>query len=106
MIEAAIFDMDGTLVDNTAYHVRAFELFCERYGVRDWREKLATAFGKGNDDIMRLIMPEEVIREKGIEALAEEKEGSTARSMPPRSVRWPDCGSCSNGSARQTSAVP
>ena len=75
MIEAAIFDMDGTLVDNTAYHVRAFELFCERYGVRDWREKLATAFGKGNDDIMRLIMPEEVIREKGIEALAEEKEG-------------------------------
>ncbi len=28
----------------------------------------------GNDDIMRLVMPEEVIREKGLAALADEKE--------------------------------
>ena len=28
----------------------------------------------GNDDIMRLIMPEEVIREKGLAALGDEKE--------------------------------
>lgn len=74
MIRGAIFDMDGTLVDNSAVHVRAFEIFCERYGVRDWQEKLAQAFGMGNDDIMRRIMPEAVIREKGLAALAEEKE--------------------------------
>ena len=66
--------MDGTLVDNSAMHVRAFEIFCERYGVRDWREKLAQAFGMGNDDIMRRIMPAEVIRAKGLAALADEKE--------------------------------
>lgn len=66
--------MDGTLVDNSAVHVRAFEIFCQRYGVGDWREKLAGAFGMGNDDIMRSIMPEEVIREKGLAALADEKE--------------------------------
>ena len=29
--------MDGTLVDNSAVHVRAFEIFCERYGVHDWQ---------------------------------------------------------------------
>lgn len=28
----------------------------------------------GNDDIMRLVMPEEVMREKGLAALADEKE--------------------------------
>lgn len=66
--------MDGTLVDNSAVHVRAFEIFCERYGVGDWQEKLAQAFGMGNDDIMRRIMPAEVICEKGLAALADEKE--------------------------------
>lgn len=74
MIRAALFDMDGTLVANTPYHIRAFALFCQRYGVRDWEAKLASVFGMGNDDILRLIMPEEVVREKGVDALAEEKE--------------------------------
>lgn len=74
MIEGALFDMDGTLVDNSAVHVQAFEIFCARYGVTDWQEKLAHAFGMGNDDIMRSIMPEEVIRDKGLAALADEKE--------------------------------
>lgn len=66
--------MDGTLVDNTAAHIRAFEIFCARYGVTDWKQRLSQAYGMGNDDIMRLIMPEEVIRTKGLAALADEKE--------------------------------
>lgn len=66
--------MDGVLVNNTRAHVRAFEIFCKRYGVEDWQHKLQTAFGMGNDDIMRLILPEEIIREKGMKALGEEKE--------------------------------
>ena len=65
MIRGVLFDMDG---------VKAFEIFCERYGVEDWQHKLQTAFGMGNDDIMRLILPEEIIREKGMKALGEEKE--------------------------------
>lgn len=72
--KAAIFDMDGTLVDNSAVHVRAFELFCNRYGVKDWRNKLEKAFGMGSDDIMRMLLPEEVIRERGLQALGDEKE--------------------------------
>lgn len=72
--KAAIFDMDGTLVDNSAVHVRAFELFCNRYGVNDWRNKLEKAFGMGSDDIMRMLLPEEVIRERGLQALGDEKE--------------------------------
>ncbi len=73
-LRGAIFDMDGTLVDNSAVHVRAFSLFCDRYGVRDWESKLEKAFGMGSDDIMRMILPEEVIRERGLQALADEKE--------------------------------
>lgn len=74
MKKAALFDMDGTLVDNTAAHIRAFEIFCAHYGVTDWKQRLSQAYGMGNDDIMRLIMPEEVIRTKGLAALADEKE--------------------------------
>lgn len=74
MKKAALFDMDGTLVDNTSAHIRAFEIFCARYGVRDWQQRLSQAYGMGNDDIMRLIMPREVIQAKGIAALSEEKE--------------------------------
>ena len=74
MKKAAIFDMDGTLVANSPVHIRAFEIFCALYGVTDWREKLANGFGMGNDDIMRAVMPEEIIREKGLAALADEKE--------------------------------
>lgn len=74
MKKAAFFDMDGTLVDNTLAHMRAFEIFCARYGVTGWKEKLSQAFGMGNDDIMRLIMPAELIRERGLASLAEEKE--------------------------------
>ena len=74
MIRGVLFDMDGELVNKTQAHVKAFEIFCERYGVEDWQHKLQTAFGMGNDDIMRLILPEEIIREKGMKALGEEKE--------------------------------
>ena len=86
MIKGAIFDMDGTLVDNTPVHIRAFEIFCERYGIRDWKEKLGQAYGMGNDDIMRLIMPAEVIREKGLAALAEEKESIYREICAPEIV--------------------
>ncbi len=74
MIQGVLFDMDGVLVDNARVHVEAFGIFCRRYGVEGWEQKLSTAFGMGNDDIMRLILPERIIREKGLPALAAEKE--------------------------------
>lgn len=74
MLRAAIFDMDGTLVDNSDVHVKAFELFCSRYGVKDWQKKMKGVFGMGNDDIMHRILPESLIRDKGLQTLADEKE--------------------------------
>lgn len=74
MIQGVLFDMDGVLVDNTAVHVEAFGIFCRRYGVKDWEEKLSAAYGMGNGDIMRRILPEQIICEKGLAALAAEKE--------------------------------
>ena len=66
--------MDGVLVDNRDAHIDAFEIFCNRYGVTDWRERMAEVFGMGNDDIMRRIMPADIVEQRGTAALADEKE--------------------------------
>lgn len=106
MIRGVLFDMDGVLVNNTQAHVKAFEIFCERYGVEDWQHKLQTAFGMGNDDIMRLILPEEIIREKGLKALGEEKEAIYREVYAPeiRPVRglW----TCSKSCVAEASPAP
>lgn len=92
--------MDGVLVNNTRAHVRAFEIFCKRYGVEEWQRKLQTSFGMGNDDIMRQILPEEIIREKGLKALGEEKEAiSRAPSTRRRHTGWPKCPTAGSTSA-------
>ncbi len=74
MIKAVIFDMDGVLVDNRDIHIDAFVIFCKRYGCELSRTELLQHFGKGNDEIMPVVLPQHIIEEKGIEALADEKE--------------------------------
>lgn len=104
MIRGVLFDMDGVLVDNARIHVEAFGIFCRRYGVEGWEQKLSTAFGMGNDDIMRLILPERVIREKGLAALAAEKE-AIYRGIYAPSIR-PVAGLCELLARLNAAGVP
>ena len=66
--------MDGVLVDNRDVHIEAFGIFCDRYGVKDWRGKMTSMFGMGNDDIMRAVIPADIVAEKGTWNLGLEKE--------------------------------
>lgn len=66
--------MDGVLVDNMDIHREVFALFCARYGVDDWRTKFERVAGMGNDEIMAMLMPAELIAERGIKSLGDEKE--------------------------------
>lgn len=74
MIKAVIFDMDGVLVDNRDIHIDAFVVFCKRYNCDLSREELLEHFGKGNDEILPIVLPKSVIDRRGIAALANEKE--------------------------------
>ncbi len=74
MIKGLLFDMDGVLVDNLDVHKRAFRLFFSRYGVDKSIEELSRMLGKGNDDIMRELMPAEVVERVGLRELGYEKE--------------------------------
>jgi len=51
---SAIFDMDGVLVDNRAFHYRAWRKFAEKYRLPfDERRFTAELFGHTNPDILR-----------------------------------------------------
>lgn len=55
-IKAAIFDMDGTMVNNMDYHKKAWKIFCSRYGIdltdEAFHEKIS---GKKNSEIFTLL---------------------------------------------------
>ncbi|MDR1342803.1 MAG: beta-phosphoglucomutase family hydrolase [Prevotellaceae bacterium] len=69
-----IFDMDGTIINNMPYHMRAFRVFNERHGIKMGDEEfLKKTSGKTNDDIMRLLFGSGISAEE-IAALSSEKE--------------------------------
>ena len=74
MRRGVIFDMDGVLVDNRDMHIEAFVILCKKYGVDLSKEKLFSVFGMGNEEILPIVLPKELIEKRGIHPLAEEKE--------------------------------
>jgi HAD superfamily hydrolase (TIGR01509 family) len=72
---AAIFDLDGTVVDNMALHAEAFALFAERHGLPTLtpadRAKLD---GRRNSEIFPVLFNREMTREEWL-AYEHEKEG-------------------------------
>jgi HAD superfamily hydrolase (TIGR01549 family) len=72
MIQCIIFDLNGTLLDDYKYNIRAFQMVFERFGLNIPSERLDLLLGKPTSTII-----EQVMRENGIEAdwraLASEK---------------------------------
>lgn len=66
--------MDGVLVDNKEAHVEAFVVFCKRYGVDIAGVDLSWMYGKGNDEIIPGLLPQDIIDRHGIRELSDVKE--------------------------------
>lgn len=66
--------MDGTLVDNLAYHFMAFDAYAKREGFT-LLEPMSLKFnGMHSNAIFTLILSEEVVAEYGLDRLNREKE--------------------------------
>ncbi len=65
--KAVIFDMDGVIVDNSEYHYRAWEIFCEKEGYTYSREGARYWFGGTNQDILEKVYKRKVDREEARE---------------------------------------
>jgi HAD superfamily hydrolase (TIGR01509 family) len=65
MTRAAIFDVDGTLLDSVDYHARAWQETFARYGIRATFEEVRSQIGKGGDQLMPVFVPEEMLESVG-----------------------------------------
>lgn len=72
--QAVIFDFNGTLLWDTPFHDRAFDIFLDKYGISlTEEEKKVKIHGKTNNDIMPAIFERELSADE-IAGFALEKE--------------------------------
>ncbi len=67
MIKAAIFDIDGTLIDSVDLHAEAWVEALKHFGHEIAFQDLRSQIGKGGDQIMHGLLPPGVIERKGDE---------------------------------------
>lgn len=74
MFKGAIFDFNGTIFWDTAFHDRAFDIFLEKYGIKFTdEEKRIKIHGQSNPDIMRAIFGNQLTNSE-VHDFGEEKE--------------------------------
>src|ERR1051325_9864680 len=66
-IRAAIFDIDGTLVDSVDLHAKAWQEAFRRFGRDIPYEEVRYQIGKGGDQLMPVFFSEEELRRFGKE---------------------------------------
>jgi HAD superfamily hydrolase (TIGR01509 family) len=67
-MRAAIFDLDGTLVDSNEFHVLAWEETFRHFGKEIPLERLRQQIGKGGDQYLPVFLNEAEMRKFGDEA--------------------------------------
>lgn len=65
MIEAVIFDIDGTLIDSVDLHAASWQEALRHFGHDVPFEKVRAQIGKGGDLLMPALLPEEEVRRQG-----------------------------------------
>jgi HAD superfamily hydrolase (TIGR01509 family) len=65
MPQAAIFDVDGTLVDSVDLHARAWQEALEHFGHRVTFEQARSQIGKGGDQLIPVFLSEAEQRDHG-----------------------------------------
>ncbi|MCJ2053656.1 HAD family hydrolase [Methylobacterium sp. J-070] len=64
-MRAAIFDIDGTLLDSVDLHARAWVEAFAHFGVETKEADVRAQIGKGGDELMPVFLPQERIEREG-----------------------------------------
>ncbi len=88
MIEAVIFDIDGTLVDSVDLHARAWQEAFRRFGREVPFERVRHQIGKGGDQLMPVFFSREELERFGDE-LEEYRGDLYKREYLPRVRAFP-----------------
>ncbi len=73
-LKGLLFDMDGTLVDNLAYHFKAFDAYAQREGFTLLEPVSLKINGMHSNDIFPMLLGDEVVAKYGLDRLNREKE--------------------------------
>ncbi|QDV39578.1 Phosphoglycolate phosphatase (plasmid) [Tautonia plasticadhaerens] len=65
VIRGMIFDIDGTLVDSVDLHARAWQETFRHFGHEIPYDRVRAQIGKGGDQLMPALLPEDVVRDRG-----------------------------------------
>lgn len=71
--KAVVFDMDGTLIDNYPFHLKAWSLICEKYGAPRTEEAIIRDLHGTNFEVCKNFFGQHVTFEES-ERLGNEKE--------------------------------
>src|SRR3954468_6840136 len=82
MIEAVIFDLDGTLVDSNALHVASWDRAFHHFGKHFPLEELRRHIGKGSDQYLPEFLNEEEMKRFGKELDEYRSELFTKEYLP------------------------
>ncbi len=88
MVEAVIFDLDGTLVDSNELHVESWERAFRKFGKRFSLEELRKQIGKGSDQYLPEFLNAEELKRFGKE-LDEYRSELFAKEYVPRVKPFP-----------------
>lgn len=82
MIEGAIFDMDGVLVDNVLYHIRAWTQLGKELGWKLADKQVRSAFGQRNSEMLAAFSGKSLTSKQAAQ-YAERKEVIYRELMAP-----------------------
>ena len=89
MVQAVIFDVDGTLIDSVDLHARAWQETLLSYGVRTDFQTVRGQIGKGGDKLMKAFLSKEQIAEQG-KRIEEDRSKLFTRDYLPRVEPFPE----------------
>lgn len=88
MIRAVLFDVDGTLIDSNDLHAAAWQEAFKHFGIELPIETIRGQIGKGGDNLIPALLPEDVVREKQ-PAIETYRSDLFTRSYLPRAAPFP-----------------
>ena len=97
MIEAVIFDLDGTLVDSNELHVESWDRAFRHFGKRFSLDELRQHIGKGSDQYLPEFLTEEEMKRFGKELDEYRSEAFHEGISSARKTISRKCGSFSSG---------